>query len=102
MSHITLAVTEADIAVGRQCQVCPILCAIYRTTGSLWRISAAGVGHERRPPFRSFAFQSASLDIWRDYLVTGEMSPCEITIDLVETPDEWRQLADTPALAGAV
>ena len=88
MEVIIIQVTQEDLDGAEKYGLHdPILHAIGRTTGTLWRISEAGLAREVTPPYRSCVLTAEVLDRWCAYREARVMAPFEFEAQLDSSPD---------------
>lgn len=86
---VRLCVTAYDFHCSDQSGIRnPILCALQRETGTLWRMYDDGFALEAMPPFRACQLPVATIAEWRRWLITGEMECAEWDVELIDTHEK--------------
>jgi hypothetical protein len=84
--RITLQVTPQDLGCSvRSGLNNPLLCALERQTGTLWRLYDDGFALEAVAPYRSCRLPFKALQDWHHWQVTGELNCSAWEIELVPT-----------------
>lgn len=102
MERLTIEVRSADIEGSQKYGLDdPVLVALQRITGTLWRMSEYGVALEIMAPARVLFLRGGTLERWRTYQTTRTMMPFEFVAEFKtgsKPPDFPTLTLDTASL----
>lgn len=82
MKRLTIEVTATDIEGSQKYGLDdPVLFALQRSTGTLWRMSEYGVALEIMAPARVLFLRGEALERWRTWQATRVMPPFEFVAE---------------------
>jgi hypothetical protein len=67
MERLRIRVTKRDVDEAQRYELDPLVCALARVTGTLWRVSECGTALEVVPPYHVFLLDRKTHQLWRAY-----------------------------------
>jgi hypothetical protein len=84
--YLTLFITPGDFYWSERSGLSnPILCALQRHTGTLWRLYEDGFALEAMAPYRACQLPHEMVQQWRAWQVTGQLETLQWNLELVAT-----------------